>query len=448
MNYTQDFIASVENDNTAKVIKHVLKSVDEDIREYNSDEIEQLILNLKPNSPKHIITICHVLGLYAKWLYEKKIINNNNLYEIIQNIDKKNLWKRAKPNARKKFISYEQYKKIINDIESYEEYNALYFKTLFCCIYEGIYSDDMSVIKNLRASDVEQNIITLHNDNGYSYKIKVSNELAFDIKQLASIDFWERPNRYGLCQVKMRGIYSDSVFKVEDRTTASNDSFKFTCYSKLRKIADEYIGYPLLPLPLYTSGIMHRINYLLNKNNITIEEAFTDNSRNRIAHSIISAELLRCNNNVEIGNFREIVKGHIDVFKELIVEDLTDDLFSDIIDVCTITDEFEEGEEKLFQHLSHERNADVVSLAKHRFKENNGGNLFCENCGFNFYEKYGERGADFIEAHHTKPISEMQAGDKTKPEDLIMLCCNCHSMIHLKKPWLTIKQLNDITLKT
>ena len=35
-----------------------------------------------------------------------------------------------------------------------------------------------------------------------------------------------------------------------------------------------------------------------------------------------------------------------------------------------------------------------------------------------------------MEAHHSKLISEMCEGEQTRIEDLIMICPNCHSMIH------------------
>ena len=112
----------------------------------------------------------------------------------------------------------------------------------------------------------------------------------------------------------MRGVYKDSVFKIEDRSTASNDSYKFTYYAKLRKIAKEYVEYSILPLQLYTSGIMHRIKTELYKNEITLEEAFANNCRDKIANFIISKELIRCNSGIEVPNFRELVKGHLESF--------------------------------------------------------------------------------------------------------------------------------------
>ena len=315
MNNVERFIESVQVPNTAKVVKFVLKGVDANIENYNPMEIEQFILDLKPSSPKTIITITYVLGMYAKWLQEEGIVSDDNLYQMIQSLDKKLLWKKAKPNAKKKFISYEQYQRVIKDIATYEEYNALYYELLFSCIYYGMYSDDLSVIKNLRASNInDDGTIILQEDNEHTYKFKVPEKLASDLKQLANISTWQRPNRFGICNVDMRGVYPDSVFKIENRSTASNDSFRFTYYAKLRKIAKEYLEYSLLPLQLYTSGIMHRIKVELDKNNIPLEEAFADNNRNRMAHLIIQKELIRCNSSIEVGNFRELVKGHLESF--------------------------------------------------------------------------------------------------------------------------------------
>ena len=311
----EQFISSIESLNSQKVAKFVLKDVKEEIENYSPMELEQFILDRKPSSPKEIITIAYVLSTYAKWLRENNIINNDNFLQIVQSLDKKLLWKKSKPNAKKKFISYEQYQMVIKDIATYEEFNSLYYESLFSCIYHGIYNDDLSVIKNLKKSDIsEDGMIQLNEDNGHSYRIKVPERLAKDLRQLADINIWERKNRFGVCKVEMRGAYSDSVFKIENRSTASDDSYRFTYYAKLRKIAKEYLEYSLLPLQLYTSGVMHRIKVELDKNGIPLEEAFAQNSRNTMAHLIIQKELIRCNSSVEVGNFRELVKGHLDSF--------------------------------------------------------------------------------------------------------------------------------------
>ena len=316
MTNIERFINSIESSNSKKVAQYALKNINDNIENYNLMELEQLILDRKPNSPKEIVTVCYILGSYSKWLQEQNIVDNDNLYQLVSSLDKKLLWKKCKPNAKKKFISEKDYQRVIKDIATYEEYNSLYYELLFSCIWNGVYSDDLSVIKNMRKSDIDDNgMITLREDNNHTYKIKIPEKLAMDLKNLADITMWQRPNRYGICNVEMRGVYNDSIFKVEHRSTSSNGSYRFAYYSKLRKIAKEYLEHSLLPLQLYASGIMYRIKVELKKNNITLKEAFSDNNRNRMAYSIISKELIRCNSGIETTNFRELVKGHLDSFE-------------------------------------------------------------------------------------------------------------------------------------
>ena len=72
------------------------------------------------------------------------------------------------------------------------------------------------------------------------------------------------------------------------------------------------------------------------------------------------------------------------------------------------------------------------------------GTLECEVCGFDFKSTYGELGDGFAECHHTKPISELMPGEKTKITDLSIVCANCHRMIHRSKPWLRIEELKQL----
>lgn len=73
----------------------------------------------------------------------------------------------------------------------------------------------------------------------------------------------------------------------------------------------------------------------------------------------------------------------------------------------------------------------------------------CKACGFNFEKKYGQIGANYIHVHHIKPISEQKEKIKINPEtDLIVLCANCHSMIHRNKHYtLSVDELKNIISK-
>ncbi|MFP3391801.1 HNH endonuclease [Brevibacillus sp. SIMBA_040] len=104
-----------------------------------------------------------------------------------------------------------------------------------------------------------------------------------------------------------------------------------------------------------------------------------------------------------------------------------------------IDSEYEEGKEQLRLHKIRERDPRLIKEAKRRFKKKYG-ELFCEACGINFEKIYGERGKDFIEGHHKKPVSEMNEGETTKVEDIGMMCSNCHRMIH-RIPMISIEEL-------
>lgn len=57
----------------------------------------------------------------------------------------------------------------------------------------------------------------------------------------------------------------------------------------------------------------------------------------------------------------------------------------------------------------------------------------CMACRFSFEAAYGQLGEGFIEVHHLKPISESGMVAVDARTDLVVLCSNCHSMIHRRK---------------
>lgn len=68
------------------------------------------------------------------------------------------------------------------------------------------------------------------------------------------------------------------------------------------------------------------------------------------------------------------------------------------------------------------------------------GRLACEVCTFDFASFYGERGKGFAEVHHAVPL-HVTGPTKTRLTDLVVLCSNCHRMIHRGKEWMTPEEL-------
>lgn len=103
------------------------------------------------------------------------------------------------------------------------------------------------------------------------------------------------------------------------------------------------------------------------------------------------------------------------------------------VNEVSFTDEdrvWAEGKPKLVQHLKKERGAGLSAAKKAAFVRKNG-QLFCEKCGLDPVEVYGEHGAACIEVHHhAVEVADMDEDHTTKLDDLQCLCANCHRVVH------------------
>lgn len=91
-------------------------------------------------------------------------------------------------------------------------------------------------------------------------------------------------------------------------------------------------------------------------------------------------------------------------------------------------------------HLSRERNRTII-LKKKQIALRNSGRLFCEICGFDFQKQYIGTARPFIECHHKRPLVNLRPGQRTSLEDLILVCSNCHRMLHLQSDSSDIENL-------
>ncbi len=120
------------------------------------------------------------------------------------------------------------------------------------------------------------------------------------------------------------------------------------------------------------------------------------------------------------------------------------------IDTGSLETQSEEGIEEAPEgrlltriHVGRERNRKLVqSKRKQALKKH--GKLLCEICEFDFTVQYGSRGEGFMECHHLKPVATLVDGQKTRLDDLALVCANCHRMIHRSRPWLSIEQVKEL----
>jgi predicted HNH restriction endonuclease len=102
--------------------------------------------------------------------------------------------------------------------------------------------------------------------------------------------------------------------------------------------------------------------------------------------------------------------------------------------------EFPEGKAIYRLHRTLERNSGIRDKVKQRARMSSE-KIRCVICNFDFHETYGSVGEDFIECHHTIPVSELRTEMKTKLSDVVMVCSNCHRMLHRRRPWLQVEEL-------
>lgn len=80
-------------------------------------------------------------------------------------------------------------------------------------------------------------------------------------------------------------------------------------------------------------------------------------------------------------------------------------------------------------HLYRERNPTLAKKKKEQALSKYA-KLECEQCGFDFEKVYGKIGYGFMECHHRTPLHELTEKTKTTLDDLMLVCANCHRMLH------------------
>lgn len=105
--------------------------------------------------------------------------------------------------------------------------------------------------------------------------------------------------------------------------------------------------------------------------------------------------------------------------------------------------EVKEGKVIYKLHKHYERNS-KINKKKKKLVFKKFGELKCEVCNFDFYQKYGNLGKGFIECHHRKPLFEIQKETQTKIEDLALVCSNCHRMLHRNLDTMSVQDLRKL----
>lgn len=123
-------------------------------------------------------------------------------------------------------------------------------------------------------------------------------------------------------------------------------------------------------------------------------------------------------------------------------DDTADSATGELDDLDLEDESADEGRVLERRHLARERDPKLRTSKIKAFRAATG-RIACEACGFDFAKAYGSHGADYIECHHRVPL-HASGPIRSKLADLVLVCSNCHHMIHRRRPWLTFEQLCDL----
>jgi 5-methylcytosine-specific restriction enzyme A len=103
-----------------------------------------------------------------------------------------------------------------------------------------------------------------------------------------------------------------------------------------------------------------------------------------------------------------------------------------------------------FEDLNLYSEGKVVQVFVDRFERNQSARIKCIEhfgdkcyaCDFDFGDIYGDVADGFVHVHHKTPLSEIGEEYKVDPiKDLVPLCANCHSVVHLSNPVMAVEEL-------
>lgn len=115
-----------------------------------------------------------------------------------------------------------------------------------------------------------------------------------------------------------------------------------------------------------------------------------------------------------------------------VILDTSNEVDDDTIEQAT------EGLRKEITFFRRSRNRSVRNECARRY------GYKCYVCGMDFEKVYGDRGHEFIEVHHIKPLASYEGEHEISIDELVALCSNCHSMVHHGKTLLSVDKLKEL----
>ena len=98
-----------------------------------------------------------------------------------------------------------------------------------------------------------------------------------------------------------------------------------------------------------------------------------------------------------------------------------------------------EGRASITTHTTYERNRDARTICIEWYGRR------CHACHIDLGEVYGQIAQGFIHVHHEIPLSKQPGPRRVDPiRDLYPVCPNCHAIIHLHQPPLSLDEVREL----
>lgn len=238
-------------------------------------------------------------------------------------------------------------------------------------------------------------------------------------------DHWED----GIIETRLCGssIVKKSFIETKEKPSTPGEWSDFESYYRI-----ELMNFEKFKTPISLKKIIKNYGSEIRKEIVESRPKFypftTHGSSIRTVQGIYLAQ---CTTNLYL-----ILKDALSIEHEEWLENKTNMKYIDI------HQEYSEGLRKVRESYFFSRNRTLVKKAKELY------GYKCCICGFSFEEKYGELGKNIIECHHINPLSEQSESEwteeiKTKLEDVVVVCSNCHRIIHSKRPALSIETVKQ-----
>lgn len=174
--------------------------------------------------------------------------------------------------------------------------NPLLSACIIGCVYNGIYSSDMSVLDNLTRRDIDlsNNTVVVRPNDAPVRIIEVEEWLAKSLVEMSFDVVQRKKHKYGVILTEIEGKYPDSCFKFHLKTSNSWDSITkkghILMYERPVKSVTDFSF-----LNIFKSGIWHRIAEKLKMHDVDMSDVMRSSAPlDPVVKEIFLTEYERC----------------------------------------------------------------------------------------------------------------------------------------------------------